>query len=391
MKMLRRTIWNACPDTLHEWWWYYALRRQFAHHKPEFDDAYREVAAREGDTFGTIIFLMGCNWETYLFQRPHQLARAFASLGYLILFWELDHKGGAGHIEQVEDRLYTCNAFTIPDSEQLITFFAWTPEMRRQIRYLDKPVRFVYDFLDDPKLMCRTPKSRTEHKWMLKNATIVTATADRLVEKASQIRNDIVFCPNAVDTNRFKPLSAVEAPTDIAALMDKPIIGYHGAIAEWLDYDMLFQVVSECKDMNFVVIGPICAEDCGLRGTIEDHVAKLNEQLNFHYLGPKANHDLPAYSSCYTVGIVPFVINDITLSVSPVKLFEYFASGAPAVSTPLPECRKYRSCLIANNANEFSAALRRLVSGDIHKDVLRMEAESNTWVSRAQSILDALA
>lgn len=390
MKSLRKMIWDASPEALHEWWWYYALRQQAAARKPEFGKAYREAVAAEGDVRGTIIFMMADNWDTCLFQRPHQLARASAALGYLVLFWECEHKAGPGHIDRVEDRIYTCSAFTAPDSEQPVVFFAWAPEMRRQIRYLPKPMRFMYDFLDDPKLLCKTPKSMSEHKWMLKNAAVVAATADRLVEQASKYRSDVVLSPNAVDTARFRPLPSGTVPADLAPLMDKPIIGYHGAIARWLDYDLLLEVVTECKEMNFVFIGPICAEEPELLRTIEASVEELRKLPNFHHLGPKKNGDLPAYSARYSVGIVPFAINDITLSVSPVKLFEYFASGAPAVSTPLPECRKYKSCLIAGNADEFSAALRRLVSGDYDREALKAETESNTWVSRAETILQAL-
>lgn len=390
MRSLRRMIWDASPAALHEWWWYYALRRQFEERKAEFDKTYQTITAAEGDTLGTIIFLMAGNWDTCLFQRPHQLARAFAGIGYRVLFWEFEHKAGPGHIERIEQRLYTCSGFTVPDSQRPIIYFAWAPEMRRQIRYLGKQVKFIYDFLDDPKLLCRTPKSRAEHKWMIGNAAVVTATADRLVEQANRARSDVLLSPNAVDITRFKRLPVSEAPVDLVPLMDKPIIGYHGAVARWLDYDLLEDVVSQCAEMNFVMIGPICSDDPSLLNELEAKVQKLSRQPNFHHLGPRANSDLPAYSSCYSVGIVPFAINDITLSVSPVKIFEYFASGSPAVSTPLPECRKYRSCLIAGTADEFSAALRSLVAGEYDPEMLRQEAELNTWTYRAQAIHETL-
>ncbi len=93
------------------------------------------------------------------------------------------------------------------------------------------------------------------------------------------------------------------------------------------------------------------------------------------------------------MAILPFARNEITESVSPVKIFEYMAAGKPVVTTSLPECRKYRSCLIADTPDEFVKQLRRAL--DLRRDpdyleTLRDEAESNAWIEKARAVYRAV-
>ena len=59
----------------------------------------------------------------------------------------------------------------------------------------------------------------------------------------------------------------------------------------------------------------------------------------------------------FDVAMIPFVINNITLSTSPLKLYEYLAGGKPVITTPMPECESIPEVHIAQNAEEFSRSL----------------------------------
>ena len=68
---------------------------------------------------------------------------------------------------------------------------------------------------------------------------------------------------------------------------------------------------------------------------------------NVHWLGPKDYDELPRYLQEFSVATIPFVLNDVTHAVSPVKLHEYLAAGKPVVATRHardPHLRRRHDC-----------------------------------------------
>src|SRR5215469_8114798 len=69
-----------------------------------------EIIAKHHDAKGIIIFAPSADWDVPLFQRPHQMAMAFASLGYLVLYWILPSKSSSvTRFRSVKDGLYICD------------------------------------------------------------------------------------------------------------------------------------------------------------------------------------------------------------------------------------------------------------------------------------------
>ncbi|MDH7568020.1 MAG: glycosyltransferase, partial [Armatimonadota bacterium] len=121
-------------------------------------------------------------------------------------------------------------------------------------------------------------------------------------------------------------------------------------------------------------------------------IARLAALPNCFFLGPKAYGDLPGYVAHFDVATIPFRLNAITHSCSPVKLFEYMAAGKPVVTTPMREVLKYRSVLIGDTPQAFleqvgRALLLRYDPG--YRDLLAQEAAANTWTARAETLLAA--
>jgi glycosyltransferase involved in cell wall biosynthesis len=335
-----------------------------------------------------VIFPPTIGWNISLFQRPHQLARAFANKGFLVFFCTEAQVDNVKGFRQVSPGLYLTNVpwgvFDLIERPVVFTL----PYNREYLFQLRQPV-IVYEVIDDLDVF---PGDKTQlqknHDVLLKEADVVLVTADRLMEQVKRTRPDALLCPNAVELDHFaQARDSGSMPQDLASLIkaDRPVIGYYGALARWFDYDLVRQAAQEHPDWEFVFIGP-------------DHdqsllTSNILSMSNIHWLGPRDYSQLPNYLRHFTVATIPFVINNITLATSPIKLFEYMSGGKPIVTSDLPECRKYPGVLVAHNTKEFIDHLEHaltLTDDSKYVQQLFQTAQENTWEARINQILDAL-
>jgi glycosyltransferase involved in cell wall biosynthesis len=231
-----------------------------------------------------------------------------------------------------------------------------------------------------------TGEKLAAHARQLAASGMVMATSRRLLDEARRVRPDAVLVPNACDPAHFAPHERRVVPAELAALRaaGTPIAGYYGALAPWVDYDLLDAVARRLVHWSFVLIGP----------DYEGAAARVPARPNVRWLGLRDYATLPAYLQGFDVAMIPFVINEITRATSPVKLFEYMAGDRPIVTTPLPEASDYGSVAIADGPDAFAAALEQAYARrhDAQLRRVRMtERDANTWASRAAIIMDAVA
>jgi hypothetical protein len=151
----------------------------------------------------------------------------------------------------------------------------------------------------------------------------------------------------------------------------------------WIDYELITEVVRQCPDFFFVFLGP----------DHEGSVSRLPQLANVRWLGPKPYATLQTYASLFQVATVPFQVNNVTRSSCPVKIFEYLALGKPIVSTALPECRRYRGVLIAEDPADYVRQLHEAIAlskKPTFTAMMAQEARANTWEQRAHSCIDRL-
>ncbi len=378
--MIRQKI-----DSLRARWWRLSERRNI----PQYRDALAAIVQQHPD-LPVIAFPPGLGWQTQLFQRPQQLARALARRGALVFYQEPEHLPIPSGFQQEDARLYRCHVpvETFRGLEGL-----WVYALTWNWMFVERfgPARVIYDVVDHLSAFHGDPQTlRLAHERLARAAQIVLATSSDLHRWVSVLRPDAQLCPNGVDYEHFvgaRQPSDAPPPADLAPILaaGRPIVGYYGALAAWVDYDLIAQVAALRPDLSLVLIGP-------------DHDHSLPASLlalpNVAWLGVKPYANLPNHLRYFDVATIPFRLNEVTHAASPVKLFEYLAAGKPVVVTPMRESLRIPIVLPAADAGEFSSQITRALALRGDWEYLHQSdeiARQNTWEARTDVILGRLS
>lgn len=276
--------------------------------------------------------------------------------------------------------------------------FMWWYGIRRPVLIMYEPryagvvgrldERLVYHEVVDARQEFAefAPWKRTLLDRLLEVSDVVVATSQRLYDKLAEERvDDLYLVGNGVDLEHFvKTRGPLEVPEDIKHIKG-PILGYVGAIAEWLDLELLEAILRERPELSVVLVGPVLS---GGRKGIEQLARAYG---NLHVLGKKEYALLPGYVKAMDVCLIPFRITPLTLSVNPNKLYEYLAAGKPVVSTAIPEVEKYGDVVhVAVSTEEFISLIDRALSEEPDTDAFLRIAEENTWDKKAQEVVSLI-
>lgn len=357
----------------------------------------------------SVLFLPLLSWFECGFQRSHQMARALAAAGCPAIFyepWKIGF-GGQGHLVLTPDAQRQRDFVGVRDLDERLHLLR-VPEWLLTECLIDHPPdclvmlwpyqgRFIprespslvaYDIVDDQELLPTAAwYSGTHLKW-LREADVVSATADSLAEKLRRIRDDVLLLPNGVSLEDWRHAADTPLPPDMRKARNaEVVVAYYGAIGVWFDWELFEAAVSSKPDWSFVLIGFRFGVD------EQELLDRVDRYPNLYYLGAKPHPELSGYMAHVDVATIPFKLNEITHACSPLKLFEYMAAGKPIVATPMHEITKYRSVLFATDPRSYVERLDEAVHKKSDPDylaTLAAEAEANTWDRRAETFRDAL-
>ena len=230
----------------------------------------------------------------------------------------------------------------------------------------------IYDMIDnwsDPALGGDWFRSQAERD-LVTAADRVIASAPDLVDQVKRMGREAVLVPNAVNAGIFG-VDLPARPDDLPEA--EMIIGYHGSLyGDWFDWDALRSVAEAFPEAAIVLIG-------------DDKAPRPAMPANIHFLGLKPQTELPAYLQRFSVGVIPFKVSDTTHAVSPLKAYEYLASGVPIAAPPLRALEELQGISFATDLFESVRLALKGPPPDRNKAL-----REHSWASRIRGIMPEL-
>ncbi|MCO5332821.1 MAG: glycosyltransferase [Pyrinomonadaceae bacterium] len=220
---------------------------------------------------------------------------------------------------------------------------------------------------------------------LFRKSDIVVVSAEKLYESKKQFNRETYLIRHGTDWQHFHTAvdGGLEIPEDVAGL-PHPVIGFHGLLADWVDYGLIMKVAEHFSSGSVVLIGKVSVD-------AEQKIKVLDGVPNIHRLGRKPYSELPAYCAAFDVALNPFAINELTLAANPLKVREYLAAGLPVVSTDIPEVHQLEDCLIGTGHDDFIAKIEQALAAPKPRSEVSERIRHESWESKIEELRALLA
>lgn len=297
----------------------------------------------------------------------------------------------ANFIESISFALFSY--FKLPVSEDYLIysrdqFILWV------LSFLSR--KFVYEIHSFPgKPVFYKRIWRRAHKIVTITAALKAKIAEYGVDESK-----IVVAHDAVDLNSFNAVAVAkeELKMELNLPKDDFLIGYIGKF-KTLGMEKGIATMIEAlplldKEMKMVFVG-------GEEPEIKEYKSlanRFNVLTQCLFFGYQSYSQLIRYNKAMDVLVIPFPNKPhYAFYASPLKLFEYMASGRPIIASDLPALREVLNDKNAlffkpDNAADLARAIKMLKSSQMLGYHLSQQAladvKNYTWDKRARRILD---
>ncbi|MCD7973500.1 MAG: hypothetical protein LUG18_12735 [Candidatus Azobacteroides sp.] len=253
--------------------------------------------------------------------------------------------------------------------------------------------KIIYDCMDD---ILAFPAIENDKSWkkeieksekeLLTRAAYVFCTSENLKEKIkrrySLEKENIIVSNNAInlyDEEKMGP----DIPPDIEKVLNRndKNLTYIGTISQWFDFELILKTLKRHPKLEIYLFGPKEVD-------IPSHERLI-------YFGP-VPHEL-VYKIMEKTGvlIMPFILNELILSVNPVKIYEYIYCQKITIARKYGETLKFNNYIyLYENDDEFLNLVEKYCKDELN---LKQAVESyksfgieNTWKNRVNQMFSVL-
>jgi glycosyltransferase involved in cell wall biosynthesis len=260
-------------------------------------------------------------------------------------------------------------------------------------KYLPKtftPALTVYHCVDDISQSEYVARHGTRlEEEQIRKAGLTVVTSSELKRLKSAISSHVHLLPNAADVSLFQRAVTddLPMPEEIRKIgPEKKIICYTGNICHRLDYELLQKIAQTHRDKVLLMIGPLANDNYKKAG--------LDRMQNVVFTGRKKIGELPAYLKYSHCCIIPFLCNQLTRSIYPLKINEYLSAGKPVITTEFSEDIANFKGIAAVSADHasFLKNIETSVAEDSEAGVRErvQYAAGNSWPARAKQFIDIM-
>lgn len=347
-----------------------------------------------------ILYLMGIDWY-WIKQRPQILAIELEK-EYSVTVVYLKEVFQKIELRKNRDEVKDCRVLPAIPLRDKLDIASWIEKrcFQRVVRnideydiiwfahpafykYIDESYKgqVIYDCMDDHSALSGDLKIAKEfqrlEKKLVNRADTILASSQLLKEKIEKkggegktylVRNgfqaDKIYVPlEGVKKSRYK-------------------LGYYGTIAEWMDFELIYDSLEKNTNIEYHFIGPMRS-------------AKQKEDKRVIFEGVVEHSLLYEKTKDYDAYIMPFQVNDIIKAVDPVKLYEYISMGKCVISVWYKEIDRFSPYVYFYKSNEeYLRLLSQLCENGFEpkydEEQQREFLRKNSWKERYKIIAKAM-
>ena len=216
-------------------------------------------------------------------------------------------------------------------------------------------------------------------KTIIKKADGLVGTSEPVVQRIREAcpSKPWLLLENGVDYDHF--INDGGPPLDYAAI-PRPRAIYVGAIDGRLDLPSIRRLAESLPSLHVVMIGPYTK-------AVRNFFTGVS---NVHLIGSKNYSNLPPYLCHADVGLLPLSDHPANVGRSPIKLYEYAASGLPVVAKETPELLRRREPFLNlySDGSHLPVIVQELLQRRSDRDKIRASARTHSWRNKVKVLLE---